>query len=67
MRLTQFEWIKSELRCKSYDFLKISVLEIKQIKGLFGLRNHYIQIEVVHHGFIPQILWDDPISHISTN
>jgi hypothetical protein len=25
------------------------------IKGVFGLRNHYIQIEVVHHVFIPQI------------
>jgi hypothetical protein len=24
-------------------------------KGVFGLRNHYIQIEVMHHGFIPQI------------
>jgi hypothetical protein len=22
MRLTQFEWIKSGLRCKSYDFVK---------------------------------------------
>jgi hypothetical protein len=37
------------------------------IKGVFGLRNHYIQIEVVHHGFIPQIWWDDSIPHISTN
>jgi hypothetical protein len=37
------------------------------IKGVFGLRNHYIQIEVVHRGFIPQIWWDDPIPHISTN
>jgi hypothetical protein len=35
--------------------------------GVFGLRNHYIQIKVVHHGFIPQIWWDGPISHISTN
>jgi hypothetical protein len=36
-------------------------------KGVFGLRNHYIQIEVVHHGFISQIWWDDLIPHISTN
>jgi hypothetical protein len=34
---------------------------------MFDLRNHYIQIEVVHHGFIHQIWWDDPIHHISTN
>jgi hypothetical protein len=34
------------------------------LKGVFGLRNHYIQIEVVHHEFIPQIWWDDPIPHI---
>jgi hypothetical protein len=37
------------------------------LKGVFGLRNHRIQIEVVHHGFIPQIWWDDLIPHISTN
>jgi hypothetical protein len=37
------------------------------IMGVFGLRNHCIQIEVVHHEFIPQIWWNDSISHISTN
>lgn len=26
---------------------------------VFGLRNHSIQIEIVHHEFIPQIWWDD--------
>jgi hypothetical protein len=36
-------------------------------KGVFGLRNHFIQIEVVHYGFISQIWWDDPIPYISTN
>jgi hypothetical protein len=33
---------------------------------VFGLSNHSIQIEVVHHGFIPQIWRDDLIPHIST-
>ena len=33
---------------------------------VFGLMNHYIQNEVVHHGSIPQIWWDDSIPHIST-
>jgi hypothetical protein len=36
-------------------------------KGVFGLRNHFIQNVVVHHGSIPQIWWDDLIPHISTN
>jgi hypothetical protein len=35
--------------------------------GVFGLRNHFIQNVVVHHGFIPQIWCDDLISRISTN
>jgi hypothetical protein len=26
---------------------------------MFGLRNHSIQNEMVHHGPIPQIWWDD--------
>jgi hypothetical protein len=38
---------------------------------VFGLRNQTIQIKVqikvVHHGFIPQIWWDDFIPRISTN
>jgi hypothetical protein len=34
---------------------------------LFGLRNQTIQIEVVHHEFIPQIWWNDFIPYISTN
>jgi hypothetical protein len=34
---------------------------------VFVLRNHTIQIKVVHHGFISQIWWDDYILHISTN
>jgi hypothetical protein len=33
---------------------------------VFGLRNHSIQNEVVHHESIPQIWWDDSIPHIST-
>jgi hypothetical protein len=33
---------------------------------VFGLMNHSIQNEVVHHGSIPQIWWDDSIPHIST-
>jgi hypothetical protein len=33
---------------------------------VFGLMNHSIQNEVVHHGYIPQIWWDDSIPHIST-
>jgi hypothetical protein len=33
---------------------------------VFGLMNHSIQNEVVHHEFISQIWWDDSISHIST-
>jgi hypothetical protein len=33
---------------------------------VFGLMNHSIKNEVVHHGLIPQIWWDDSISHIST-
>jgi hypothetical protein len=40
---------------------------MQSAKGMFGLRNHYIQIKVVYHGFIPQIWWNDPIPHISTN
>jgi hypothetical protein len=36
-------------------------------KGVFGLWNHFIQNVVVHHESIPQIWWDDLISHISTN
>jgi hypothetical protein len=39
----------------------------KTCKGVFGLKNHSIQNIVVHHRFIPQIWWDDPIPHISTN
>jgi hypothetical protein len=35
--------------------------------GVFGLINHSIQNVVVHHGFIPQIWWDDLIPHVSTN
>jgi hypothetical protein len=31
------------------------------IKEVFGLRNHSIQDDVVHHGSIAQILWDDSI------
>jgi hypothetical protein len=37
------------------------------LRGVFGLRNHFIQIEVVHYEFISQIWWDNPIPHISTN
>jgi hypothetical protein len=33
--------------------------------GVFSLRNHSIKDEVVHHEFIPQIWWDDLISHVS--
>jgi hypothetical protein len=33
---------------------------------VFGLMNHSIQNEVVHHEFISQIWWDDSIPHIST-
>jgi hypothetical protein len=33
---------------------------------VFGLMNHSIQNEVVYHGSIPQIWWDDFIPHIST-
>jgi hypothetical protein len=33
---------------------------------VFGLMNHFIQNEVVHHESIPQIWWDDSIPHIST-
>jgi hypothetical protein len=36
-------------------------------KGMFGLSNHSIQHEVVHHKSIPQIWWDDIIHYISTN
>jgi hypothetical protein len=36
------------------------------INEVFGLMNHSIQNEVVHHGSIPQIWWDDSIPHIST-
>jgi hypothetical protein len=39
----------------------------QEYMGVFGLRNHRIQIEVVHHGFISQIWWDDSNPHISTN
>jgi hypothetical protein len=34
--------------------------------GMFGLRNHSIQDEMVYHESIPQILWDDLIPHVST-
>jgi hypothetical protein len=34
---------------------------------VFGLRNHFIQNVVLHHGSIPQIWWDDLIPYISTN
>jgi hypothetical protein len=37
------------------------------LRRVFGLRNHCIQIEVIHHGFISQIWWNDHIPHISTN
>jgi hypothetical protein len=33
---------------------------------VFGLMNHSIQNEVVHHESISQIWWDDSIPHIST-
>jgi hypothetical protein len=36
-------------------------------KGVFGLRNHFIQDEVMHHESIPQIWSDYPIPYISTN
>jgi hypothetical protein len=36
-------------------------------KWVFGSKNHYIQIKVVHYEFISQIWWDDLIPHISTN
>jgi hypothetical protein len=35
--------------------------------GVFGLRNHFIQNVVVHHGSILQIWWDDLIPHINNN
>jgi hypothetical protein len=35
--------------------------------GVFGLRNHSIQNEVMHHGSIPQIWWNDLNPHITTN
>ena len=38
----------------------------EEIYEVFGLMNHSIQNEVVHHGSIPQIWWDDSIPHIST-
>lgn len=34
--------------------------------GVFGLRNHSIQDEMVHHESIPQIWWDHSILHVST-
>jgi hypothetical protein len=43
--------------------MKRSMLNIYEV---FGLMNHSIQNEVVHHGSIPQIWWDDFIPHIST-
>jgi hypothetical protein len=39
---------------------------VPNIYEVFGLMNHSIQNEVVHHGSIPQIWWDDSIPHIST-
>jgi hypothetical protein len=48
-------------------FGSIAYISIGESKGVFGLRNHYIQIEMVHHEFIPQIWWDDLIPHINTN
>jgi hypothetical protein len=39
---------------------------IQQIYKVFGLMNHSIQNEVMHHGSIPQIWWDESIPHIST-
>jgi hypothetical protein len=36
-------------------------------KGVFGLRNYYVKDDMVHYEFITQILWDDLISHVSTN
>jgi alpha-D-ribose 1-methylphosphonate 5-phosphate C-P lyase len=43
-------------------------VDLRHRHGLevFGLMNHSIQNEVVHHGFITQILWDDSIPHINT-
>jgi hypothetical protein len=51
-----------------YGFLCSQELNIYHLCAtkMFGLMNHSIQNEVVHHGSIPQIWWDDFIPHIST-
>jgi hypothetical protein len=36
------------------------------VLGVFGLRNHSVQNEVMHYGCILQNWWDDLISYIST-
>jgi hypothetical protein len=38
---------------------------VRRLRGC--LVCHFIQNTVVHHRSIPQIWWDDNISHISTN
>jgi hypothetical protein len=43
------------------------ILHTLYFYGVFGLRNHFIQNVVVHHGSISQIWWDDLIPNISTN
>ena len=40
---------------------------VEETYEMFGLMNHSIQNEVVHHGSIPQIWWDDLMPHISIN
>jgi hypothetical protein len=44
----------------------VTFSEGKKTKGVFGLRNHSVQNEVVHYGSIPQNWWDDPIPYIRT-
>jgi hypothetical protein len=42
------------------------LMSYRFINKVFGLKNHSIQNEVMHHESIPQIWWDDSIPHIST-
>jgi hypothetical protein len=60
-------WQGGRALCSELVRIKIGYKGLKITKGVFGLRNYYIQIKVVHHEFIPQIWWNNLIPYFSTN
>jgi hypothetical protein len=61
MQATMLRFRSSSIRVSQQQ---ITCVVISYIKGMFGLRNHFIQNEVVREGSISQIWCDDPIRHL---